>query len=381
MASSGSGSGGGGRRAARHPPTLLSRLVDWFKGRATWVLAQGLGAALAAPLGLKLLVQLVTSPRRTLWRQDRSALVIPDPLPGLTHEWIETAPGIKLHAARTSKGRSKPLMLLVHGFPEAWFSWRAQMAAFRDEFEVVAIDMRGYNESSAPKGRHHYRLSELGADVQAVARHLLQETGQQQLVLVGHDWGANACWAAAHAAPELFSKLAILCVPHPRCFLRNLDWDQFKRSWYILAFQMPWLPEAALSASDYEMLAASFTASPMGLRNQANISAQDVERYKQAFQRCGGTPIVDYYRALVDGLALGTMEERLPPGKCTVPTLLVWADKDIALGPQLLRGTERYVETLRVEVLRGCSHWAQQDQPEKVNALLREHLGLPPKHT
>lgn len=317
------------------------------------------------------------SPRKTLHRTDRSQLQLPDPLPGLTHEFIESEPGVKLHAVRTSKGSGKPLMLLVHGFPEAWFSWRHQMREFRDRYEVVAIDMRGFNESSKPQGRAAYRLDRLAGDVTSVTQHLLQEAGQEHLVLVAHDWGANISWAAAHLSPHLFSRLAILCVPHPNCYLSNLDWDQFCKSWYILAFQLPWLAEAALCAEDYQMVQDTFIAPPFAPNHPDVFSNEDMERYKQAFGRPGAaTATVNYYRSLID------LNSRRPAPalqqalnkKLTIPTLLVWAENDAALGQQLLRGTERHVEHLRVVVLPGCSHWAQQDQPEEVNRLLNEHL-------
>ncbi|EFN51601.1 hypothetical protein CHLNCDRAFT_27786 [Chlorella variabilis] len=268
---------------------------------------------------------------------------------------------------RTSKGSGKPLMLMVHGFPEAWFSWRAQMAAFRDQYEIVAIDMRGYGVSSKPPGRAPYHMPELVADVNAVAGHLLEEAGQEKLVLVGHDWGANTCWGAAATAPHLFSRLAIHCVPHPECFLRNMDGDQFARSWYIFAFQVPKLAEWALCANDYQLLEEVLTKPPGGCTTPGAY----IERYKQAFGRPGAaTAAINFYRRVID------LASRYPaPALQRVPTMVVWAENDTALGQQLLRGIERYVESVRVEVLPGSSHWVQQDRPEEVNRLLASFLG------
>ncbi|PSC74763.1 epoxide hydrolase [Micractinium conductrix] len=357
------------------PPASVGLLAR-LKGYLAWANYQILGAVMGAPLTLKLLVQLVLSPRKTLRRVDRSALVLPDPLPGLAHHMIEVEEGVRLHAVRTSVRSGKPLMLFVHGFPEAWFSWRHQMEAFRDSHEVVAFDMRGYGESDKPKARSAYRLDRLAADVIAVSQHLLEECGQQQLVLVGHDWGANTCWAAAHTAPHLFSRLAIVCVPHPNCYFKNLAWDQFKRSWYVLAFQLPFIPEAALAANDFQMVEDIFTSPVFAPRRPGTFTKEDIERYKQAFGRPGAaTAAVNYYRAMID------MNTRSPAPalqqalrrKLTVPTLLLWAENDPALGQQLLRGTDKYVDSLRVVVLPGCSHWAQQDAAQEVNRLLREH--------
>lgn len=369
------GGGLGGARAGRR-----FSLLKWAKGQLSWLTYQGIGAVLAVPVVVKLLIRLLTSPRKTLHRVDRSQLQLPDPLPGLAHEWIETECGIRLHAVRTSQGSGKPLMLLVHGFPEAWFSWRHQMAAFRDEYEVVAVDLRGYGESSKPAGRAAYRLDRLAGDVLAVAQRLLEGNKQEQLVLVGHDWGGGVCWAAAHTAPQLLSRLVIMCAPHSKCYLPNMDWDQFKRSWYVFAFQMPWVAEAALCANDYAMLAGMLTGAELGCTTRGAIPPQEIERYKQAFGRPGTpTAAVNYYRSLVDANSRSPIPQlnQAMRRKLTVPTLLLWGEKDGALGQQLLRGTERYVETLTIQVLPGCSHWVQQDQPEEVNRRMREFL--PPR--
>lgn len=349
-------------------------LIGWCR----WAGYQAVGFVLAVPIAIELLFKLITKPRSTLYRKDRNTVVFPDPLPDLTHEWIEAAPGIKLHAVRTSKGSSKPLMLMVHGFPEAWFSWRHQMAAFRDEYEVVAIEMRGYGESSRPQGRAAYRLPSLVADVTAVAQQLLEESGQEQLVLAGHDWGAYVCWCTAAASPHLLSKLAILCVPYPLCFFPNMDWDQFCRSWYIFAFQMPWLPEWYCSAGDYAMLEAVLTRPPTGCTTPGAVTPEYVERYKQAFGRPGApTALINYYRSLIDLASrykAPALDRALKGRRLQVPTLVMWGEQDHALGQQLLRGTEKYVDSLRVEVLAGCSHWAQQDRPAEVNKLLADFL-------
>ncbi|KAL4431408.1 hypothetical protein ABPG75_006664 [Micractinium tetrahymenae] len=368
--SGGSGSGGGGS------------LLRWVKGQLSWLAYQGVGLVVSLPLALKLLLQFITNPRKTLHRKDRSQIKYPDPLPGLTHEWIETEPDVKLHAVRTSKGSGKPLMLFVHGFPEFWFSWRHQMEHFRKDYEVVAIDMRGYGESSKPKGRDAYRMNHLAGDVNAVAEHLLKESGQKQLVLVGHDWGANLCWAAAYLAPRLYRRLAILAVPHPRCYLANMDWDQFRRSWYVFAFQVPFLAEAALCANDYQQVADAFVGKPVGPDHpERYFTPEDIERYKQNFGRPGmAHASVNFYRAMIDTNTRAPFYElrQAQRGNLSVPTLILWAEKDAALGPQarsaLLRGTEKYVDRVKVVVMPGCSHWIQHEQPEETNRLLREFM-------
>lgn len=353
-------------------------VLPWLKGQLAWLVYQGIGLVVGLPVVVKLLVQLVTSPRQTLHRKDRNQIEYPDPLPGLKHEWIETTPDVKLHAVRTSKGSGKPILLFVHGFPEFWYSWRHQMEALRKDYEVVAIDMRGYGESSKPKGRDAYRMNLLAGDVNAVAQHLLEESGQKQLVLAGHDWGGNVCWAAAYLAPHLYRRLAILAVPHPRCYFANMDWDQFRRSWYVFAFQMPFIPEAIMCANDYQQVADSFMVPPMGPVNaERYFSPDDIERHKQNFGRPGvAHATINYYRAMVDTNTRKPCHElrRALKGKLTVPTLVLWGEKDAALGTQLLRGTEKHVERVKVVVLPGCSHWVQHERAEETNRLLREFI-------
>ncbi|KAL4421797.1 hypothetical protein ABPG77_009603 [Micractinium sp. CCAP 211/92] len=369
VSAAGSSGGGGG-----------GSFLRWVKGHLAWLAYQGVGVIVGLPLVLKLFTQLVTNPRKTLQRKDRNQIKFPDPLPGLTHEWIETAPDVRLHAVRTSKGSGKPLLLFVHGFPEFWYSWRHQLEAFRKDYEAVAIDLRGYGESSKPKGRDAYRMNCLAGDINAVAEHLLKESGQKQLVLAGHDWGGNVCWAAAYLAPHLYRKLAILAVPHPKCYMANMDWDQFRRSWqvYVFAFQVPFIPEAAFCANDFQQIADAFLVPPFGPANAERFfSAEDIERYKQNFGRPGmAHAAINYYRAMIDANTRKPVHElrRALKGKLLVPTLVLWGEKDGALGTQLLRGTEKYVDSVKIVILPGCSHWIQHERPEETNSLLREFL-------
>ncbi|KAL4853252.1 AB hydrolase superfamily protein YfhM [Chlorella vulgaris] len=265
----------------------------------------------------------------------------------------------RLHIARTSRGSGKPLMLLVHGFPEAWFAWAKQMAEFRDQYEVVAVDMRGYGESSKPKGWLSYHQYHLADDLLAVTEHLLQESGQKQVVLAGHDWGGHMCWCLAYMAPHLFSHLITLCVPHPGLYHKNRDLSQRIRHSYVLAFQLPWLGEAALCVNDYALLE----------------SVLYIERYKQAFGRPGvQTAALNYYRAVNNALFPTEKLHRLLAGKLLVPTLMLWGGRDINLSQVLLRDTDKHVDRLRVEVLPDSSHWMLHDCPAEVKRLMRDFL-------
>ncbi|EFN51807.1 hypothetical protein CHLNCDRAFT_27475 [Chlorella variabilis] len=284
----------------------------------------------------------------------------PSPVPG------------RLHVVRTSRQSGKPIMLMVHGFPEAWFTWSKQMAEFRDEFEVVAIDMRGYGESSKPEGWLAYHQYLLLVDLQIVTERLLRESGQKQLALVGHDWGAHMCWCLAYTAPHLFSHLVPLCAPHPGLYHQNRDLLQRIRHGYVLTFQLPWFGEALMCANDYAMLEGVLTKGP-GACIAGAITPEYMERYKQAFGRPGvPTAALNYYRA-VNNSRFPTYALTLRR-KLSVPTLLLWGGKDPNLGMGLLRNTDKYVDDLRIEVLNDSTHWMLHDCPAEVNRLLRGFL-------
>lgn len=236
------------------------------------------------------------------------------------------------------------------------------------------------------QGVDSYSLDKLSEDIAAVIK--LEGDGRPA-ILVGHDWGGAVCWATAAQHPELISKLVIACAPHPYCFSRNFDFDQFFRSWYMFLFQLPFLPELTLSAGDFAFLDEALLKGPAALRRQGALTQEDVDRYKRELSRPGALHAsLNYYRSSLRRIAFGRRRggrfggsldvgdqlSRALRNKICCPTLVLWADKDIALGRQLLRGTERYVENLRVKILEDCSHWAQQDRPVEFNEAVQEFL-------
>ena len=311
---------------------------------------------------------------------------------------VEVEPEIYIETVRTFKGAhpTKPLMVFVHGFPEFWFSWRHQIAAFRSQYDIVAVSMRGYGLSSKPKGKQNYSLSKLSRDIAQVTRSVLAgaesttttTNGKQphdnknihKAILIGHDWGGAVCWATAHRAPHLYSHVVIACAPHPNCAIKNMDFNQFLRSWYMFFFQLPWLPNIAVKQNNYETFDIAFLRAPMGVRRQGAISQDELSLYKKEFSRPGVVEAaLNYYRSAVDRAAWGDWEdEELRGGlrkRLPMPTLCVWADKDTALGPQLTRGMEEWFEGKFVlKMMEDCSHWVQQDRPEEFNAVVKEFL-------
>ena len=263
---------------------------------------------------------------------------------------------VRLHYVEVGEG---PLVVLLHGFPEFWYSWRNQLEPLAAAgFRVVAPDMRGYNLSSKPAGAAAYDLERLAGDV----RDLVVERGETSARIAGHDWGGAVAWGAAMYHPEVVERLAILNAPHPRRFLEGVrDPRQFARSWYFLLFALPWLAERIGPASFRRAFAND--AAP------GAFSAADVERYEEAWAQPGAlTGGLNYYRALF----------REPPWaaarrlrRIEAPTLVIWGERDRYLRPQLAEPTRADVPDQRV-VRLDTSHWVQHDAPERVTQLLAE---------
>jgi pimeloyl-ACP methyl ester carboxylesterase len=271
--------------------------------------------------------------------------------------------GVRLHYAEAGSG---PLVVLLHGFPEFWYSWHRQIPALAEAgFRVLAPDLRGYNLSDKPPGAGSYRVSRLVNDVVA----LIEHAGAERAAVVGHDWGGGIAWAVAMRHPERVERLAVLNAPHPAAFRRELaNPAQWLRSWYMLFFQLPWLPEWLMRVGNFALVERSLRREP---RNRLAFTPEDVALYKQALSQPGAlTAAINYYRALMrfPGELVRTVPIRLP-------TLLIWGERDRYLGIGMSRHLERWVPGIRVERLPGVSHWVQNDDPTSVNRLLIEHLG------
>jgi epoxide hydrolase 4 len=264
-----------------------------------------------------------------------------------------------------TKQNSKPLVLLLHGFPECWYAWRHQIPALAEDFRVVAPDLRGYNLSEKPTEVSAYRLNYLVEDVLALADHY----GAEQFYLVGHDWGAMVAWATALLHPERVSKLAVLQVPHPQCFLEHMKGAQLQASWYITAFQVPLLPELMISLDNYRFVEQGFLHPSTKL---GTISKADIQVFKEACAQPGAlTGGINYYRA---NLGLNNqLQQFKDPVK--VPTLFIYGQKDFAILPETVKDLKKYVDSTYQEVyLPDCGHWVQQEAPEAVNQALLTFL-------
>ncbi|MEO1069203.1 MAG: alpha/beta fold hydrolase [Cyanobacteria bacterium J06638_6] len=271
--------------------------------------------------------------------------------------------GLRLHYVTQGQG---PLMLFLHGFPEFWYSWRHQLDHFAAHYTCVALDLRGYNDSDKPEGVAAYRLEVLVEDI----RGAIAALGYDKLVLVGHDWGGAIAWAFAYTYPELLQALIVMNIPHPARFAEELRTpQQMLRSWYIGAFQLPGLPELALQAGNYWAIEQMLRGMAI---DKAAFTDADLQAYKVAAAKPGAlTAMVNYYRALAQGNLF-----QKTWGVLDVPTLMIWGEEDAALGKELTFGTDAYVSNLQQHYIPQCSHWVQQEQPQRVNHLMAEFLEL-----
>ncbi len=263
-------------------------------------------------------------------------------------------------------GSGERLALCLHGFPECAFSWRYQFPLLtRLGYRVWAPNLRGYGNSDRPPKVSDYALPTLVHDVAG----LIQAAGAKEVLLMGHDWGAALAWTLAMQRPELIQRLIICNVPHPACFLRELKRPgQSLRSWYILFFQLPWLPEALLADRIGDLFLRTS-------RNPSRFPDEVLDVYRENARRPGRlTAMVNWYRALVQ---LGGWRQfgGVYP-KIEAPTLFIWGDADTALSIRTTVGTEEFVSDLTFRVLPGVSHWVQQEAPEEVNAIISKWLEL-----
>jgi len=286
---------------------------------------------------------------------------MPD-LPQLEDLWFERD-RVRLHAVAAGP-KDGPLVILLHGFPEFWYSWRKQIGPLADAgFRVLAPDQRGYNLSSKPPAIADYAVGNLTADVIAIADQL----GTDRFYLAGHDWGAAVAWATALQYPQRLRKLAILNVPHPAVFLRTVRTNplQMQHSWYMAFFQLPRIPESRFAANNFAMGIKSLVASS----RPGTFTPDDLNRYREAWSNPGTvTATINWYRAL--------FRHRPPPHnpRVHVPTRILWGRRDMFLLPEMAQESLKYCDSAELIWFPDATHWLQQEEPEAVNAALIEHF-------
>jgi epoxide hydrolase A/B len=314
----------------------------------------------------------------------------------IAHRTVETN-GIRMHVAEQGTG---PLIILCHGFPESWYSWRHQLQALAEAgFHAVAPDMRGYGQTDAPKDIESYTLLHLVGDMVG----LVDALGAESAVIAGHDWGAPVAWATALLRPDRFRAVIGLSVPfRPRGSVKpsTLMPQTDDAIFYQLYFQTPGVAEAELQRDvRATMRRLAYTGSGDAPPRQSGLgmvtrggglldhtvdpaslpswlTASDIEFYVAEFSRTGFRGGLNWYRNIDRNWEL------LAPyagALVTVPALYVAGDRDLVVSfrgmDQLIPNLSKFVPKLRKTLmLPGCGHWTQQERPREVNAAMVEFL-------
>ncbi len=277
---------------------------------------------------------------------------------------------IRLHYAECGTGDN--LVILLHGFPECWYSWRHQLLVLGRKFHVVAPDMRGYNLSDKPARVQDYNINLLVGDVAG----LIHYFGKDKAAIVAHDWGAVVAWALAQRRPELVSKLVAMQVPPPAAWRANFSFRQLLHSWYMFFFQIPRLPERWARANDFARLGKMFreTTARSGV-----FTNEDIEVYKEALRQSGAlTAGINYYRANVfkSLFRVGVETPKEGSGRIRVPTLFIYGEQDHAVLPTTVSNVGRFIDAPYSELrIPNSAHWVQNEAVAEVNEALLNFLG------
>lgn len=302
----------------------------------------------------------------------------------ITHGYASVN-GVRLHYAESGCGNQ--LVMLLHGFPEFWYSWRNQLNALSSDYHLVAPDLRGYNLSEKPPRVEDYRLDVLVEDVIGLIKHF----GADTAAIVAHDWGAGVAWKVAEKYPAHVSRLAILQVPPAAAWRANLTLRQLLRSWYMFLFLLPVLSEWIIRWNKFAVLDKMFKSS---VARKGTFTETDIQLYKEALAQPGAlTAALNYYRANVvqmmsragrrSGKKLnsgaGENETGPRPGRpgfrISVPTLFIYGEQDIALAAATVRNVGNYVDGPYRELrIADSGHWVQNEASDEVNQALLEFL-------
>jgi pimeloyl-ACP methyl ester carboxylesterase len=281
------------------------------------------------------------------------------------HHYAEND-GVRLHYVSLGEG---PLVVMLHGFPDFWYTWRHQMEALATDHQVVAVDLRGYNRSDRPAGVEQYDMSLLVGDVAAVIR----DVGRDKAVICGHDWGGAIAWSFAMYVPQMTERLMICNLPHPNGIRRELATNPRQR-------------ENSTYARNFQEEGAHETLTAEGLAGW--VTDPDARaRYVEAFRRSDFEAMLNYYkrnyprlpdRTEGDGAADADAPPAPPPPsgpRVQCPVLMIHGLEDRALLASGLNDTWEWVDAdLTIVTIPGAGHFVQQDAADLVSRSMRAWL-------
>ena len=290
-----------------------------------------------------------------------------------SNQFVTLENGTRLHFASAGE-KGRPLILFVHGFPEFWYEWAAQLAEFGQDYFAVAPDLRGFNLSDMPSEVAAYKARHIVDDLRLLVAHL----GYEKAIVVAHDWGGAVCWNMAIALPALFEKLIIINSPHPYLFMQALASDPAQKA---SSEYMNWLrnpgSEQALAKDDFALMDGFFNGMGQGEADWFDEETRAVYHACWARGLSGG---VNYYRASPLHPPTedhpGPLQLQLNPAdfQVKVTTRIIWGENDKALPKTLLDGIENFVDDIQIQRIPEGSHWVVHEQPERINRLIRQFI-------
>ena len=314
-----------------------------------------------------------------------------------THRFV-AANGLRMHVAEAGEGYP---VVMCHGFPELWYSWRHQMRALANAgLRAIAPDQRGYGDTGGPDAIEAYTQREIVADLVG----MLDAMGIEKCAVVGHDWGGAVVWNAALMAPARIERVIALNTPFfprtpvkPMDLIRAMAGGNFN---YMVYFQEPGVAEEELGR-DVRRSLRSFYQGGEGIKGEAFaelrklpsgvfgagggglldhlpdrphgafLSDKDFEVFVSAFEKSGFRKPLNWYR----NIDRNWEEAAGLPAQVSQPALMVTAELDIVLRPEMANGMQAWVPNLRKTVLvEGSGHWTQQEKPDEVNRAMLEFL-------
>lgn len=288
-----------------------------------------------------------------------------NPIPlEINHRFLP-ANGLTFHIAESGQGE---LVLLLHGFPEFWYSWAKVIPLLAPHAHVVAPDMRGYGQTGKPGRVQDYHYKTLAADVAG----LIHVLGYERATVVGHDWGGAVAWEFVRLYPHMVHRLIAINCPPFAVLNKSIftNWQQFKKSWYVFFFQLPFLPEWRMHRERKSFFWRALRG--WAVRKEA-FTKTDIEAYEKTYSRRSDfTGPVHYYRAAARA-AFDRGFRRV--AQFQSDTLIIWGEEDRALGNWLIDGLEpHFTGRFVIRRIPNCSHWVQHEQPELVANYILEFL-------
>ena len=276
---------------------------------------------------------------------------------GMQHEYADNN-GVRIHYVVAGEG---PLVVMIHGFPDYWYTWRHQIGALKDAYRVAAIDQRGYNLSDKPEGVDAYDMQNLVGDIAAVIR----DQGEDSAIIVGHDWGGSVAWNVALARPRLVDKLVVLNLPHPRGFLAAIrnNPEALAGTEYARRFREG-------SPEDPDI----FFGMPMTAETLSGWVTDEEARpkYIEAFERSDFSAMLAYYKQNYPDLWSGDFQPATMPPNLNMPTLMFHGLADEALHSDGLNNTWDWIDAdFTLMTIPGAGHFVQQDAADYVSRHLR----------